>query len=197
MNKKISILFKLLVLFGLTSYGQRDLPIMNGTQFAKMNSGAMQIDAYIVCDNDFAILLGTQDHISRIVYQNDVGWSDQISGVKVARFTKNENEDTLYLLALGGGLNEDIGGTINGKDITKFNALQSQDIAKKLSGYEYASVEAGSYNANLKDILEAYREIQWEKPTTKKSGAGSSVTGIGYAFPQKTAVLYKIDLKGL
>ncbi|NBU37756.1 MAG: hypothetical protein EBS32_05920, partial [Actinobacteria bacterium] len=72
----------------------------------------------IISDNDYALFAGDASNVTRIIHQNnDVFW-DQVAGSANVRISLHDGESYVYLLGMGGGGAEDIGGTLNGVDVT-------------------------------------------------------------------------------
>src|ERR1700722_7233058 len=106
----------------------------------------------IVADNDFALFAGTDDSVTRLIYQNDESWPGQIAAASAQSFTLLPDETTFYLLGMGGGGDKNISGTLNGIDITSIPVQMSSDLSSQLTGYDLDLVAAGTYNASLADV---------------------------------------------
>jgi len=149
----------------------------------------------IVSDNDFALLTGTPTTVTRLVNQNNVVWNTQITNASSFNLTLNAGEDTIYILAMGGGGEENVSGKINNVDIaTLSNIRVSSNVRAYLGGYNNTDVADGTYNASLLDVQSALPNLTWSTPTTG-SGAVISLSGfaLGYPFPDSTAVLYRFS----
>ena len=72
----------------------------------------------IVADNDFALLAGDANNATRMILQNDAVWMQQAANAATYQINLNSGESYIYLLAMGGGGGEDIGGLLNEVDIT-------------------------------------------------------------------------------
>ena len=193
MNKKACLVgLMAITLIASAGFAQRKLPRENGANEKEAVSDE-NIRMFIVCDNDFAVFTGSNNEIKREIYQNNDEWPQQISLVSNIKLQLKEDEDTIYILALGGGGVEDIGGTLSGKDISKLKILQSSNIKESLKNYDSGVIASGKYQADLNDIKNVFKKLTWSSPTVKKSGCSSSVTGTSLAFPSGTAVLFKIN----
>jgi hypothetical protein len=151
----------------------------------------------MVADNDFAIFGGTATSINNVLYQNNVVWGSQISQLSTMTFNLAPTDTTFYVLAMGGGGQENISGKVNGVNITGIPVSVSSNIRSFLSGYNLGSVTNGTYNANLSDVQTAFANASWASaaPTINTTdivikGAGF---GSGYHFADSTAHLYRFD----
>ncbi len=155
----------------------------------------------IVCDNDYALLVGNSTSVTRVIYQNDVVWNDQIAALSSFTFDLQAGETTLYLVAMGGGGAEDIGGTINDVNITSISSsiLESSDISSYLTDYAdsvfYGTVENGTYSVNLVDIQAALDSgPYWFTPDVASGGVAGGMFGSQYSFDNSTAVIFAFDV---
>jgi len=159
----------------------------------------------IVCDNDFAVFAGTVSSISRLVYQNGANWDSQIESAASFDLSLANGEDTIYLLAMGGGGQENISGKINDVNITSLSSImQSNEVQNYLSSYglnkDNDNVANGIYDAILVDVQNALTNLSWSTPTPlfNPSSAeahiiGEAGFGSGFAFNDSTAVLYRFE----
>lgn len=147
----------------------------------------------IVTDNDFALLTGTATSITRLVYQSDVEWPTQISNASSFDLSLAAGENTIYILAMGGGGDENVSGRINGIDISTLSNLQmSTPVQGYLSGYNPSDVAAGTYNASLPDLQNAMPNLTWFTPTPGSGGViEASGFALGYPFADSSAVLLR------
>jgi len=149
----------------------------------------------MVVDNDFAIFGGTATSINNVLYQNNVIWNSQISSLSTMTFNLAPTDTTFYVLAMGGGGEEDISGKVNGVNIASIPVSVSSNITSFLSGYNLGSVSNGTYNANLSDVQTAFAQATWSAPTlnTTQTVIAAAGFGSGYSFANSTAHLYKFD----
>ncbi|NBU70984.1 MAG: PEP-CTERM sorting domain-containing protein [Bacteroidetes bacterium] len=156
----------------------------------------------IVCDNDFAVFAGTVSSISRLIYQNGANWDSQIASAASFNLSLANDEDTIYLLAMGGGGGqENISGKINDVNLTSLTSImQSNEVHPFLSGYDLNDVANGIYNAILVDLQNALTSLSWSTPTPlfNPSGEVAAVIeaagfGSGFTFGDSTAVLYRFE----
>jgi hypothetical protein len=61
-----------------------------------------QVQLKAVADNDFAIFMGNDLEITRLFYQNDVSWPDQISNIQTLDVYPENGETYVYVLPMGG-----------------------------------------------------------------------------------------------
>ena len=155
----------------------------------------------IVCDNDFAVFAGTISSISRLAYQNGVNWDSQIASASTFSLSLENGEDTFYLLAMGGGGQENISGKINDVNLASLSSImQSSEVHPFLSGYDLNDVANAIYNATLVDLQNALTSLSWSIPTPlfNPSGEVAAVIeaagfGSGFTFGDSTAVLYRFE----
>lgn len=155
----------------------------------------------IVVDNDFALLTGTSTTVERLVYQNNVVWNQQITNASSFSLSLAEGEDSIYILAMGGGGQENLSGKVNGVDISTLNTMsKSSPLAgpspnpNYLSGYNKTAVANGTYSVSLLDVQTALPNLTWSIPP-KGTGTVISLSGftLGYPFADSTAVLYRFS----
>lgn len=149
----------------------------------------------IVADNDFALLTGTPTTVTRLVYQNNVVWNQQITNASSFELSLQGAENTIYILAMGGGGQENVSGKINNVDIATLSNIQvSSSVQTYLSGYNDTGVANGTYSASLADVQTALPNLTWSAATTG-TGTVISLSGFarGYPFADSTAVLYRFS----
>lgn len=149
----------------------------------------------IVVDNDFALLTGTPTTVTRLVYQNNVVWNQQINNASSFNLSLATGEDTIYILAMGGGGQENLSGRVNGIDITTLTSMRSSsNLRTFLLGYSNTTVANGAYSASLLDVQTALPNLSWSVPQTG-TGTVISLSGfsLGYPFTDSTAVLYRFS----
>ena len=177
----------------------------------------------ILADNDFALLAGDENNVTRMILQNDVVWMDQAANATTYAINLNGGETYLYLLAMGGGGGEDIGGLLNGVDITTIasgvNGIQravgrtggtlqdgfllidtflSDWSSVGFSGNTATNVEWGKYAAPIGGIQTALTGATWGNPAARQSGGvGGSVTGYGFSVPSSRAVMFRFKSTSL
>jgi uncharacterized repeat protein (TIGR02543 family) len=64
-----------------------------------------QVQLKAVADNDFAIFMGNDLEITRLFYQNDVSWPDQVSNIQTIDVYPESGETYVYVLPMGGNGN--------------------------------------------------------------------------------------------
>lgn len=176
--KKNSHRSALAVLLGLVSVG-----------VANANTFSMKI----VADNDYAVFGGTATGINDLLYQNNSIWNTQIQNLSTLTFTLPAGDTKFYVLAMGGGGQENISGLVNGVDMTAASVLMSSDVQSFLTGYNNSAVAAGTFNANLADVQTAFSSLTWAAATTNTSDiviGQAAPNGIGFQFDDSTAHLF-------
>lgn len=148
----------------------------------------------MVADNDFAIFSGTASNINNLLYQNHVRWDQQINALSSMTFNLAAGDNFFYVLAMGGGGQENISGLVNGVNMTGTTAFESNNIRSFLTGYNLTTVENGTYSATLADVQRAMASnLVWTNPVINSSDIviQSSGFGTGFHFADSTAHLYK------
>lgn len=150
----------------------------------------------IVADNDFALFAGDSTSLTRLVYQNNVSWSSQISAASSLNVTLEGSETHFYLFALGGGGEENISGRINGVDLANIsNQVQkSGNVASYLTGYSSSlgDVADGTYSVQFADASASVAAASWFAPTLGYGAVvGMSGFNLGYTFSSNNAIIYK------
>ncbi len=162
------------------------------------------ISIQLVADNDFAVYAGTSTSITRSIYQNNSVWQNQLSEASSFSFDLQEGENTYYVLAMGGGVEENISGRINGVNLVDVflsnssGIQQSNDVSDVLN-YELSTVTSGTFTPDLSDVQTALTGATWGSPTVTMQGevinsnpyAVSGINGqhVGFSFAAGTAVL--------
>ena len=89
----------------------------------------------VIADNDYAVYMGSDLSITRVLHQSNVGWPDQVANIGTLDVYPLEGETYMYVLAMGGndtylapgageGGQEDWSGTINGKSVFEYPGAQ-------------------------------------------------------------------------
>jgi hypothetical protein len=177
----------------------------------------------IIADNDFALLAGDENNATRMILQNNAVWMDQQANATTYAINLNGGETYLYLLAMGGGGGESIGGLLNEVDITSItsgvngnqravsrtggsvqdgflllNTFFSDWSSIGFSGNSATNVEWGKYAAPLAGIQDALTGATWGNPPARISGGiGGSITGYGYNIPSSKAVMFRFKSTSL
>lgn len=149
----------------------------------------------MVGDNDFAIFSGTATGINNLLYQNNAIWMSQIDNLPKLDFTLPTGDTMLYVLGMGGGVEENISGLVNGVNMTSASVFMSQDISKYLNNYDLGTVTAGTYDAVLKDVQMAFANSDWSAPVinTTDTVILAGGFGSGFEFDVGTAHLFRFD----
>lgn len=174
-----------------------------------------QTTIQIVADNDFAVFAGTTTSITRLIYQNGVGWSQQIAAATSFTFALEAGEDTFYVVAMGGGGQENISGKINGVNLVAVHdgdnteGWMSSNLAPYLTQYSsrLGEVSSGTYVATIEDVQAALSAVSWYLPTivsgqtvinnnphSYDAGRGQQV---GFAVADSTAVFFRFSAESV
>ena len=89
----------------------------------------------VIADNDYAVYMGTDLSITRVLHQSNVVWMDQVANIETLDVFPIAGETYMYVLAMGGnpsylapgtgaGGEEDWTGTINGRSVFEFPGAQ-------------------------------------------------------------------------
>jgi len=114
-------------------------PVFLGTSPAGAVPGAPGFNSVIlalISDNDFAAWMGDDKNVTRLFWQNDVSWYDQVAAMEDQDVVPRAGETFIYVLAMGGdgytgeaggpgtGGQEDWAGTINEKSLLTYPGAQ-------------------------------------------------------------------------
>ena len=89
----------------------------------------------VIADNDYAVYMGSDLEITRILHQSNVDWPSQVANIGTLDVFPLAGETYMYVLAMGGNGNylapgagaggeEDWTGTINGRSVFEFPGAQ-------------------------------------------------------------------------
>ena len=176
----------------------------------------------IIVDNDFVAFLGNDSNATRLFYQNDYVWMDQISNATTLDIYPQSGETYLYIAAMGGGGSETIGGNLNGIDIVSIPGAQVASgrspigtgvvsgiyvtLQSYVSGYNLTNVANGPQNVTLAQIQTALTGAIWSSATggNTTSGVccggaatGAGLSGKGWLFPDSTMVVFRYPVSAL
>ncbi|MCP4320590.1 MAG: hypothetical protein GY787_01765, partial [Alteromonadales bacterium] len=156
---------------------------------------SIPFDISIVADNDFAIFSGNSTSINHLVYQNNEDWVNQIARLSSLNFTLASGDDKFYVLAMGGGGEENISGLFNGVNITALDVLMSSNIAPNFSGYNPSDIQSGKYDAILSDVQAAFSTATWSAPSINSTQTVIEHSGFdsGFTFSTLNAHLFSFD----
>ena len=173
----------------------------------------------IISDNDYALFAGDASNVTRIIHQNDYVFWDQVAGSANVRIALNDGESYVYLLGMGGGGAEDIGGTLNGTEVTSIasgvNGLQratGKTGGQTQDGYlllnpgltnwdqyshgncdQQMSVCWGPYAAQLSEVRSELSGATWGNPPSVSWGQA----GQAFAYPDSSAVMFRFKASAL
>ncbi len=126
----------------------------SSAQAAPLAPGFESVTLGLITDNDFAAWMGDDKNVTRLFWQNNVSWYDQVAAMSNQDVVPQIGETYIYVLAMGGdnytgqaggpgtGGQEDWAGAINGKSLLTYPGAQvatgrtttdARDI--KLDGY--------------------------------------------------------------
>lgn len=103
---------------------------------APLAPGFESVTLGLITDNDFAAWMGDDRNVSRLFWQNDVSWYDQVAAMSNQDVVPQIGETYIYILAMGGdhytgigggpgvGGQEDWAGAINGKTLLTYPGAQ-------------------------------------------------------------------------
>jgi hypothetical protein len=161
---------------------------------------AKALNVQIVVDNDFALFSGTSTSINTLLYQNNVIWNSQGLLETIANAPASDN--VYYLLAMGGGFDEEAFGTIDTFNLTTALGVKvSNNLAGSLPGYNFVAVTSGSYDASLAAVQAAFPSLTFSAPpapgceTVCNNFLGLS-NGQSFGFNDGSAVIYSIPYGG-
>ena len=156
-----------------------------------------QMTLKVIADNDFAVFMGNDANVTRLFHQNDVPWMTQIQGAASLNIVPQAGESYLYVLAMGGSLDENWSGTINGKDVVEYPGAQVasgrntggtiQDNYLKLNTFfpdwaanagDGKAIEGGTYNAVLGSVETALTGAIWSSGTYPSASVARTNGGV-------------------
>jgi len=155
----------------------------------------------IVTDNDFAVFTGTDTGVNTLLYQNNYSWSNQISNLTSRNFSLANGDSTFYVLAMGGGGEENLSGLVNGVDMTSVSVSMSSNIGPFLSNYlnqnrNGQTIDQGTFNASLAEVQAAFSRLTWGSPLINNSDIvirQIAPNRVGFHFDDGTAHLFKFS----
>jgi uncharacterized repeat protein (TIGR02543 family) len=142
-------------------------------QAAPLAPGFESVTLGLITDNDFAAWMGDDRNVTRLFWQNNVSWYDQVAAMSNQDVVPQIGETYIYVLAMGGdgytgqaggpgtGGQEDWAGAINGKSLLTYPGAQvaigrsttdARDI--KLDGYLLLNGYLANWNSSAGYIAE-------------------------------------------
>ena len=145
----------------------------------------------LLVDNDYAAFYGDATNVNQLFYQNNYGWPKQVENSASLDIIGSDTQTYVYIVAMGGGGTEDIGGKLNLKNITTISGAQFAqtdthtstfgsgsklnrylEIQDSLTAYDASAAAAGTYNVQLVDLQNALRGADWGSAVATGSGDG-------------------------
>jgi len=176
----------------------------------------------VIVDNDYAAFLGNDSNATRLFYQNDYVWMDQITNATTLDIYPQSGETYLYLAVMGGGGSETFGGNLNGIDVVSIPGAQVASgrspigtgvvsgiyvtLQSYVSGYNLTDTANGPQNVTLAQIQTALTGAIWTSATggNTTSGVccggaatGAGLSGKGWLFPDSTMVVFRYPVSAL
>ena len=111
-----------------------------------------QVQLKVLADNDFAVFMGNDTEITRLFYQNNVSWPDQVNNIQTLDVYPESGETYIYIVPMGGNspYYTDTGGTEGGGEEDWNGVLNG--IA--LLDYPGGEVAVGRRVSDTRDVLE-------------------------------------------
>lgn len=158
----------------------------------------------IICDNHFALYSGTSTGVTRKLFENSGDWTTQLANASSFNIELQTGETHFYLLGMGGGGQENIGGRVNGVALDTIAVSMSSNIAGSLAGYTNGTqvisgvtriipVENGAYVSQLADVQSALATATWGAVSVQTSGIGANPTGKAFGFSSLSARLFRFE----
>lgn len=151
----------------------------------------------LIADNDFAVFMGNDANVTRLFHQNNAPWQQQIESATALNIVPQAGESYLYVLAMGGSLDENWSGTINGKDVVSYPGAQvasgrntggtTQNNYLKLNTFfsdwaanagDGKAIELGTYNADLGSVETALTGAIWSSGTYGSASVARASSGV-------------------
>lgn len=147
-----------------------------------------QVQLKVLVDNDFAVFMGNDQEVTRLFYQNNVSWYDQVVSIQTLDVYPISGETYIYIMPLGGngyiapgggrGGEENYSGVLNNiplldypgaevavgrsvanaNDIFNFGYLVFND---HFSSYNTGQAAGGTYNVLLEELQPATQNLIW------------------------------------
>lgn len=135
-----------------------------------------QVQLKAVADNDFAIFMGNDLEITRLFYQNNVSWPQQVSNIQTIDVYPQSGETYLYVLPMGGngGYTADDGrtGDVGGEE--DWNGVLN---GIPLLDYPGAEVAVGRRVVNSLDLFHSDMLMIHKHITGFETSAGNIANG--------------------
>jgi len=151
--------------------------------------GFPQASLKLVVDNDYAVFMGDGTNVTRLFYQNNYAWMDQVGNATNVNITPLPGESYIYIAVMGGGGTEDFGGYLNGQDIVNVTGAQVasgrspsgsgvysspyEEFQGFFSSYNIGDVANGVQNLDLATMQTALTGTSWSSAVATGSGNGS------------------------
>ena len=122
------------IALALALFGSIVVP--TSAQAAPLAPGFESVTLGLITDNDFAAWMGDDKNVTRLFWQNNVSWYDQVAAMSNQDVVPQIGETYIYILAMGGdnytgigggpgvGGQEDWAGAINGKSLLTYPGAQ-------------------------------------------------------------------------
>jgi hypothetical protein len=122
------------IVLALALFGSMLTP--SSAQAAPLAPGFESVVLGLITDNDFAAWMGDDKNVTRLFWQNNVSWYDQVAAMSNQDVVPQIGETYIYVLAMGGdgytgqaggpgtGGQEDWAGAINGKSLLTYPGAQ-------------------------------------------------------------------------
>jgi PEP-CTERM motif len=175
-----------------SSFGRRTLSRLNTTQNQNirmkskvallalgMISSASAATLSIVADNDFAIFAGNATTVTTLVHQNTGGlYSQTMTNGSSITYNFAVGEDRFYVVAMGGGLDDNISGEVNlgAGTVNIASYFQSRaDVTSFISGYNPSNASNGSQNVLLTEMQTALSSaLTWSATIVEAAPNGTN-----------------------
>ena len=165
MRRIVKVSFSLLCAFTLSIFS------LQHAQAAPLAPGFESVTLGLITDNDFAAWMGDDKNVTRLFWQNNVDWGQQVAAMSNQDVVPELGETYIYVLAMGGdnytgqaggpgtGGQEDWAGAINGKSLLTYPGGQvavgrassdARDI--QLDGYLLLNNYLANWNSSAGSI---------------------------------------------
>lgn len=145
--------------------------IPTSAQAAPLAPGFESVTLGLITDNDFAAWMGDDRNVTRLFWQNNSQWGEQVAAMSSQDVVPQIGETYIYVLAMGGngytgrgggpgiGGQEDWAGAINGKSLLTYSGAQvaigrttpdARDIT--LDGYLLLNGYLANWNSSASSI---------------------------------------------
>ena len=191
---------KVLLLSILIGFVQTLIPLGAQANAPQPPAGPVfnQVQLKVLADNDFAVFMGNDQEITRLFYQNNVSWYDQVVAIQTLDVYPISGETFIYILPMGGngyvppgqgnGGEENWSGVLNNIPLLDYpggevaigrSISDAKDIThsgylifnQHINGFTTSAdaIANGPFSVSLEDMQPASRNLIWGEAVRSSS----------------------------